>query len=83
VAINKNVSELHTLYADLLCEPSVEYMQLHHGIRIIQPSSQQEASYTDDELETSYQRALAAFSHASVDSLKKIHDPRTRITIAD
>jgi len=79
-AITSKVSEVHTLYADLLNNSVVEFMKSDHGILILKPFSDSENMFDEEVLEKTYGVALAAFQQENVDALKSLNDDRELIT---
>ncbi len=78
VAINRNISELHTLNADMLNQPLILHMQ-QHSLLIVRPTAKHETQYGDEQLESAYQGALTAFKKIGVNVLDRVEDPRHRL----
>jgi hypothetical protein len=74
VAILHQADEIHSFYRELMQPPAIEYMQDKYGIRVTYPRSTVELSFSDAQLESYYQGALATFRAAHIHLPLKFHD---------
>lgn len=74
-AIVNGISEIHTLFAELLSPETRSYMA-KHKISVIQPNSALKETYIDSDLEDYYWHALKAFRSYGLDAPTLLDDPR-------
>lgn len=83
-AFLERVSEIHTLFTELLNPPVVKYMRDHNNVEIRKPEAPaEELAYEDLKLETFYQKCLKQLRAAGMDLLKELKDDRQRLSRLD
>lgn len=75
-AILSNVSEIYTLYAELLHTNVRGFLSEHHGIEVIEPCAESENAYNDPILEELYRAAHRSFAVLNTDPLARVADSR-------
>jgi hypothetical protein len=73
VAILNDADEIHSFYHELKQPALIQYMREKHRIAVTYPRSTDELRFSDDQLESYYQGALATFRAASIHLPLKFH----------
>lgn len=73
VAVVHHADEIHSIYGEMMDLSVVNYMRHQFGIAVKVPSVTKEISFTNSELESYYQDALATFRIAGIHLPLKFH----------
>ena len=74
VAILHNADQIHSFYRELKQPAALRYMQDKYRITVTYPTSSDELRFSNAELESYYQGALATFRAANIHLPLKFHD---------